>query len=1676
VSRNWLKDTWRSCALQRIGRVLALLCALLQLQLAAYAQWNSENYDLSSTERTARSTDPLTQPVNVNVGAKVRTVTPTSMLTAAEAVAVNQILATGQQSLLLSRNGAAIGGQLNLTRDLSAQVQNLVVPQGVTALGDFSTISNLNLAGNLSNSGNIYAYSNSANSSATFAANNILNGRNGLMSTVLPRSLANALGTPRESVDLSLIAKDSIVNHGLIESSGALNLAANNIVNSSVRANTASLQAATGVNLLSPSITNSGSITTLAGNINVTSATAANLNFNNTGGTLSALAGNINFRDPTFTAKFDVSIKGGDFNSNELNFYSGYGSVTGLVDNVTSTTNIYAGSANLGAAGDSLTLGTLTLSEDPIFYNLSGDLILSGDITTNGNFLALIASRNVIHTSGKIDTSSAMSGGRLIVVAGWKESATNPIPQQGNNVSTLTMLPVGGSTTGGKIDFTGTTLISTEGKCSNCGGGAITMIAYAGTADKSGTIKVPCPINANGTIAGGIIQIYAGASSGDSIVLNDISNTGSHTMTSSAITIAASQPSVGGRLVAQGGGLSLSPSFNGFLITNGNIRYGNIRTFGGAVTIATNGTKSGGTIITLASTPAPNGNDNGSGGVSGSENEPAPLIIRADLMTSLDLTDPLVVASLLQLQQEQPSLIGGTLLVTNGIAIGGNLILTSTTDLSQLTAQHIPEGVTLTLEGFDLENPININLANEPYSAVTIKGTQEFIDTGMAVINITGSAATSALTIYDNGKLLSDGNLSINISGGFTTNGTIAVSNGSLAIATMAGSRGQINHYRGNISASESISLSADGATNIRGTLSSDTITVHGNDGLFVAGNIVASGETGSISLTTGLLRYLTLEGEGLIASTINITTSLILQKKGEAISSNTLNLKIQGDVGTPSAPLLIDANELRVNSAAGVWLQSRNPGLTIHESSSAGFFDVKVPGTIQVKGEIKAGTISLAATSNNGSIIIDSPMGRYSDGSISLTANGLGSIIGGPNAALNNPIVILSVDQGTIGTEEKPFKTLAYTLVLHSNSTVYIDNTIPTHPNIRPIGIDTLTVLESSVQGDLALHSNGNIDIAGSITSIGKVTISADASLIVSGPIKAGAALFLFSGYDVNSTIQIGPAANLFSQGPITIQNMDTNSGLISFGSGAQIIAKGQIAILIGELQGDPERGAAPSTISAHEFNDGKVFFGKIGILGELPQNSITADGNNIIFNIASSSLTSSAIRLGGKVVINSHQGSITLINLDLTNPDVANHLIAAQQNGILGGTLVTAQGAISGGTVILRPEDLANSLAALVIPKGVQVTFEGFQTENPIIVEISAESTTKQVVINGQSLFTGDISPNAILAINSDQKGPVITLGRSGLIDTTGTLVLSANGNMALGGIMTGEIGLFTTANNGSIALNGNIGSDSKPVTINLHGTGSLTQSGNGGIVGSTLTLLADTGNIGSAKMGTKTQVDNVQATTGGIVNLANSKVINILDSKAASFIVSAVGGLTAANIETTSGPITLISKGGDLHINADAKLESTRGTITLQNRDQNLGTISIGENATIYASIVSAKERLNISIGNPPVLPIAGSAPGNTVTTSGAGKVYFGKNGITSVNNQFNALGNSIVFSTGRRSASAITLEQGISITASTLNVGFADNSDLEMDACMTQQPIIDTGDICDDEPDDETIANK
>ena len=534
-------------------------------------QAQSVNLNLNSTH--ANISAPNYAGTNISIGASAHKITSSTLLTPAEYLAVNQVVTTGTQSLILGALGNAIGGSVTLNTSLNQIMQDFSIPHNVRTILNFTSSSDFNLNGTLQNSGSLYAVSsNSSFKTANINAQNIINQPGATISTVLPAGGFSGLSNLNPNLSLTLTATNSILNQGQISSAANLTLRSATLVSSSagLASTTAQITAAENVSLYSSSgvVTNSGLISSTSGSVSLNTAAGNDLVVHNYGGTIQALSGAINLRDASYVGSSNITVNGGNLLANQINLNAGAGAANMVVDNVQGTVNVTAAENHIVAATNNLVLGNINVSGDPSFYNTAtnGDITIAGDLTFGGQDLAIVAEENVVTSAvAAVNTSSSSGrGGDITIIAGANVTASGTALAQVQPVSgytgdaNITLTISGASSSGGYIDLTGagSAPISSFNSSSTAGrGGNVTLAAFYGSNTTSGVVTLPTNVTIttggagnNPAYTNGNVLIIAGAQSGNAVTVGPIntSNTfgpSASTQTGS-VDIVLSQPAL----------------------------------------------------------------------------------------------------------------------------------------------------------------------------------------------------------------------------------------------------------------------------------------------------------------------------------------------------------------------------------------------------------------------------------------------------------------------------------------------------------------------------------------------------------------------------------------------------------------------------------------------------------------------------------------------------------------------------------------------------------------------------------------------------------------------------------------------------------------------------------------------------------------------------------------------------------------------------------------------------------------------------------------------------------------------------------------------------------------------------------------------------------------------------
>ena len=501
---------------------------------------SSANTDIVIGSRIFNGADSVT----ITVGGSAKTFAPGARVTAGEFVAIRQVLEGGSQSIGLNNDGIADGGTFAFNQIVSGRVDDVVIPQNVTALDYFSRGPVIRLAGDLTNNGSIYAISQSARvREGRIIADDIVNNASGVISSQLPEALRASLSGAQRSVDLHLDGTGNITNYGIISSSGNLSLtAAGSIANISEPTNgvagTASSagDAASGMPRISAvkdidlslgngRLINGGQIISTRGSLNVLAPDATtSIRIDASGGSFSALKGDINVRDVSYAGSADITLIGGDYFSNNLNLHSGTGAIEARVNELTGTLNTNAGVEHLFANTSDLVLGNNCVTGDPTFAN-NGNITISGVNTFEEN-VAIIANGDI---TGNSTAKLIVRGHDVVLLAGVDPGAAAPAT---GNVTGSPTTGISGTAIvdfasannkGGNIDLTASTVGTIIDTRDGVASGNVVLAAFAkgttggrvllptdSTIDTSSGVT-PGPGNGPAAGSGGNVTVIAGA-------------------------------------------------------------------------------------------------------------------------------------------------------------------------------------------------------------------------------------------------------------------------------------------------------------------------------------------------------------------------------------------------------------------------------------------------------------------------------------------------------------------------------------------------------------------------------------------------------------------------------------------------------------------------------------------------------------------------------------------------------------------------------------------------------------------------------------------------------------------------------------------------------------------------------------------------------------------------------------------------------------------------------------------------------------------------------------------------------------------------------------------------------------------------------------------------------------
>jgi hypothetical protein len=1395
--------------------------------------------------------------LTIMVGGVKQVVSLNSALTGAEAIAAEQVLAGGRQTIRLDSAGQAVGGTISLTNTffnaldtaLGGSVGNLTVAHGVRVVDSLSA---LNLNGNFVNNGDWLTASAVAHGSDSIFASSITNGAGGVIASYHG-------GGTLFAADPVLNASTVLTNQGTISGAGNLTINAPLINNTVAVGHTpAAISAGLNVDISTQALTNNGLIAALTGNVNmagaggasgstlaggtegVNGANSSTLALANSGGTIKALQGNINLSSTNEA----LTVIGGDLLSAQLNLKAATGDINVNARNVTGIINASGDNVHIVTAS-SQNLGNIDTNGDPQFVSTGGNIIIDGTIApSKGADLSIIGGGNILSGANAVlDTSTVPSGngGNLTLIAGANVTGDDTVATVTDSTNAGR-----GSATGGIINLTGgnggkgaITQLTTAGTGSSGSGGYIEMVAYAGSAGGSGTIKLPAKLTVDATGQGagadGDIILIAGATRGTAISTGALSG-GNVTLINE--TPSANAGRAAGVVFASGtsnlgaAGFTGVPANTTASISTGLLEAAKTLTFDGGTRIGTAGRPVNFNASAL--------NLTGSGKTASA--------YLNDLSGS-DLTVTGVALGsagsfVLKAPANKSTGTTGGLIDFTGTVSAGTINVSATGPNSQILIENVVSGnrVTISAKGdVDTSNSGQIMAPN-----ATISGAD--IDISTNVVNLTATATTGNIAIAQGTNVL-------NLSAKMTAGG------GNSLFVT---SNNQINLKRG-------LNLGA-------GTITLDDLS-----------------STGGVNL-----------GATITAGIANITggDAGITSSGGTVVNAGAINLVSTANIGTSSSPIQVNNNlqaglgnalTLKVGSGGSAFAKERGTAdVTLDAMATTTGKQLKITAAVAELDVVEApfDNVSLCDTNSSGSInlnpganlgaIFGTGKGYFnlsSGADISMTfsnagiqatsvslVSARGNIGQSGDLIATTPTFFIQARQGNASVTDAASGNIKatgnslgtyYFIASGNNANVLIDSPL-TSANIlvraQGTGSNITTAFDLG-QGandkgtSISLTPTGNLTINGRLTS----------DYMILGGNKFTGDPILLGTVNINKALTADHAINMFvdqSSGININATVKANAmRFVTANAGANIVLNASL-LGVKDREGD-------GTIITVQANNADVV-NKQGIV--LNAGDINLTGVNIGTGANPLNTVNTFMNLnvvGGSAFI-SNTGNINLIT---ANPVVATNITFNNKGNLsfdgsltASSLILNATGSLTVGQFLEAPATTLTGTTNLILNSGTGITDCGI-LNSPLIsantpsfvlygTTLNASNNLEISNAKGNLIIDGVFSAQELLAVCSGQLTVGSPLDKSQSKVTANTVAFIGNkaiNNLAIvtGTTVSATTSVFTNQGPGTIGAKssltfsntaGNLTLAGPPGTIIAPAGGALTLLAHGSIVAGT------------------------------------------------------------------------------------------------------------------------------------------------------------------------------------------------------------------------------------------------
>ncbi|MEG5035473.1 two-partner secretion domain-containing protein, partial [Microcoleus sp. AT3-D2] len=1345
---------------------------------------------------------------------------------------------------------------------------------------------------------------------------------------------------------------------------------------------------------------------TIAVDGNITGVNNASITFNapttNLNANILTNEQNITFGEQVSLATgSNVTLDTGLTNAGDINF-------GGTVDgdgNLVLTTGTGVINVN-GPIGETTGLRSLTTInsfdvKNPIDFSIetTGDITV-GSMRNPGLAIALTSTKgNIDTTAGAIDTTSPTGNGGPIAL-----SANNTI-----NASNLNSSSTAGN--GGKIDITSTNgdIIAAPGVVWNS----------RSTSGSAGDIAIATPkqvgiqgIDANGLPGTGNITISG----------NEIGFLGGSDSVQSKGTLSIQPlPNFGIRFQAEPvdddpqaidlGTPFLSALANGFsgIVLGTNTTTGNITvedlqiSFKDPVTFNTQGT------IFVNPNQSISGTDNASITLNATTNN-----LSGDITTeSQDITI------------NGNTLVGDSVLVSNGISAGGNILFNNNIDgtgnltLETGTGKIEVKGLIGDATVLGIGNLTVKSAGSTTFNAV--KATSFTTNAG-GTTELKGDVTTTGTQTY--GEAVTIANNPILAGSEITFNDTV---NGSSDLTAKAVSGNVIfNGAVGAASAIGNLTANSTGTTAFNQTVNAASLTTDAGGTTQVKGNVTTIGSQTYGDAVTIANNPILAGSEVTFNNTVNGISDL-------TVNGGTGNVTFNGAVGSLSAIGNLTANSTGTTA--------------FNQTVNAASLTTDAGGTTQVKGNV---TTNGSQTYGDAVTIANNPILSGDSITFDNTVDGTSDLT--VKAASGNLTFKSAIGETTPLTS------------LTANSKVSLGGNVTTTGS--QTYADAVTVAKNSVFLGSDITFNKTVDVAGNLgiaadnvnlketvttTNEGTLTITTKVNLNIEKNLNLDGAFIQNGGGTVAVNGNITTTNdNISFSGPVTLK------APVSFALGDATLAFGSTL----------SAGGNPLNLTAGEID----FAGNVSGTGALTLQPATAGQNSVIGGIDNNTsaldLTASELNLiqngFSSIAIGRSDSSANIsIPFNLTFLDPVN-IQTGTGTIALDGTITgldNSRVALQGSTINLNrginttnnidlignvqlgsQVDLKSSVGSINIKGAIDGThLLGLDAANGnVLLQGNIGETTPLSVVNvtaSNAEFIGNVKSDSgfnVTALNTKLGGNITT--NNGNINISNALVLTkdamlstAGGNIAFGVIDSDSINarnLTLASGSGSITFNGAVGATSKLGNFAIENAGNVTA--NSTINAQQLTALNTekvnlSGDVTAAKVDITAKGDitvkNITANGGEIIFTSGNNFtagnLNTSGNSGGNITVKAITSITAGQINS-SGIVgnagnVFLDPIGDIQvefINAQGGTGGTGGDVTAitGNFFRATGTFSTPLSPTGFASISTAGGAGggNIAIthaGGDGGTPIQPFVVGDAASNGTAGAITTGQSTITS-----------------------------------------------------------------------------